>query len=416
MFFWKNKIKPVEPVDVLPTEQDIDFVEESKRALVEESSELSRVLLYGIGLFMLFMIIWAKFAVLDEITTASGKVIPSSQVQVIQNLEGGILSQVMVAEGDSVKKDQVLLRIDDTRFASNYREQYAKYLSLIAAVARLKAESSGRGAINFPNEVKEYSPDLITRETALYNSRVEQLESNIATLQESYDLAKKELDITSPLVKEGLMSQLELLRLEREVNELKGNISSEIDKFRATAHQELTEKETELAPLNELLSAVKDRVVRTVVRSPVNGTVKKINIATIGGVIQPGMNIMEIVPAEDRLLVEAKVKPADIAFLYPKQKAIIKFTAYDFSKYGGLDGEVAYISADTIQEETKNGVAEFYKILVRTNKSYLGTESDPLYIIPGMVVTVDILTGKKTVLQYLITPFLRAKQHALTER
>lgn len=413
---FKNK-EDVKPADVLPEENDMDFVEESKRALIEEFSKKSNSLLYGVVIFMLIALIWGHFAILDEVTSAKGKVIPSSQVQVIQSLEGGILSKIYVQEGDKIKKGTVLLHIDDTQFTSNYQEQFSKYLTLLAETSRLQTEATGDETIQFPEEVSQNAPDLVNRETALFDSQMKELKGNLDNLQKSYDIANKQLAITKPLVEQGLMSQLDLLKLEGMVNDNKGKLDNELQTFHAKAHEQLTNTQAQLSSIQASLSALKDKVVRTEVRSPVDGVVKKINIATIGGVIKPGMDIMEIVPTEDTLLIEAEVKPSDIAFIYPGQKAIVKFTAYDFSKYGGLDGVVKYISADTIEETASNGdKVVFYKILVRTDKSYLGTNENQLNIIPGMVVTVDILTGKKSVLEYLVTPFLRAKENALSER
>ncbi len=402
--------------DVKPEYEDLDFIDDSRRAILNESGGWSNVLLYSIVLFLIIAVIWAKFAVLDEITRAEGKVIPSSQVQVIQNLEGGILSEILVSEGDVVEKDQVLLRIDDTRFSSSFRENRSKYLSLLAAVARLRAEATGKKKVAFPEIVKREAPDLLANEQHLFDSQYEQLESSLKTLRGNYLLAEEELAITRPLVKEGLMSKLELLRLQREVNELKGKIDAETDNFRSHAQEELNTKEAELTSLSEALMAMEDRVVRATVRSPVHGTVKKVNIATIGGVIQPGKDIMEIVPLEDTLLVEARVRPSDIAFIHPGQEAVVKVTAYDYAIYGGLDGVVEYISADTIKEDENGEEEYYYKILVRTDTNHLGSNEKPLPIIPGMIVSVDILTGKKSVLDYLLKPILRAKYRALSER
>ena len=398
--------------------KDHEFLDESRKAFLVESPRWSNALLYGMVAFLLIAIIWANFAEIDEVTHGEGKVIPSSQVQIIQNLEGGILSEIFVREGDPVQKGQVLLRIDDTRFASSFREGRSKYLSMLASVARLKAEEEGKDTIDYPEIVKKEAPEVITRENNLFRQRREQLLANTSTLERSYELAQEELDITKPLVEEGLMSQLELIRLQREVNEIKGKISEAQEEFESLAHEEYNKQKDELSQLTEALLAMEDRMVRTTVRSPVKGTVKKINIATIGGVIQPGMDIMEIVPLEDTLLVEAKISPRDIAFIHPGQKAIVKFTAYDYAIYGGLDGVVEYISADSIEDEDKrSGNKEsFYKILVRTNTNHLGTAKKPLPIIPGMVCTVDILTGKKTVLDYIMKPILKARQNALRER
>ena len=397
-------------------DEDLPYLDDKKLAILNESSFWANALLYAIGAFIIVAIIWAKYAIIDETTNAMGKVIPSSQVQVIQNLEGGILSEILVSEGDVVEKGQVLLRIDDTRFASSYREARSRYLALLATTSRLRAESLGKDKVEYPKVVEQEAPEVVKSEDKLFEFNQDQLASNLKTLEKSYELAVKELDITKPLVDEGLMSQLELLRLQREVNDLEGKIESEKDRFRTDARTKFNEKDAELSALSESILAMEDRMVRTTIKSPVKGTVKKINISTIGGVIKPGMDIMEIVPFEDTLLIEAKVKPSDIAFIHPGQEAIVKVSAYDFSIYGSLPGTVEYISADTIEEDENRREEEFYKILVRTQKNALGTEEKPLPIIPGMVVTVDILTGKKSVLDYILKPFLKAKERALRER
>lgn len=398
--------------------EEQDMLDESKKAFLIESPRWSNLLLYGIAAVITTLLIWAKFAIIDEYTRADGKVIPSSQIQVIQNLEGGILSEIFVHEGDTVQKAQILVRIDDTRFASDFREGQSKYLSLLASTARLKAEEQGQKKVSYPEVVIKEAPDVIIDEDNLFKQRQQQLNASLSTLERSYNLVNEELDITKPLVEEGLMSQLELIRLQRDVNEIKGKIDQAREEFESKAHEEYNKQQAQLSQLVEALNAMKDRMVRTTVRSPVKGTVKKVNIATIGGVIRPGMDIMEIVPLEDTLLIEAKVRPKDIAFIHPGQAAMVKFTAYDYSVYGGLDGVVEYISADTIKDEEQQGGKKesFYKILVRTKTNHLGSDKKPLPIIPGMVCSVDILTGKKSVLDYLLKPILKARQNALRER
>lgn len=398
-------------------QEDLEFVDESRKAMVTESPFITNALLYGIGIFMIIILIWAKFAILDEITVAQGKVIPSSQVQVIQNLDGGIVAAIYVKEGDIVQKDQILMRLDDTRYASAYREALAKYWALLASTARLTAEETGATSITFPKELIEEQPELVKNETLLFNQHMEDLNATLDTLKKSYNLANKELSISKPLVAEGLISQIELLQTERQVNDLQGKITQAMEEFQSKAHDQLSEQTAQLASLQEALAGLKDRMVRTTIRSPVYGTVKKINIATIGGVIQPGMDIMEIVPLEDTLLIEARVRPSDIAFIHPGQEAMVKFTAYDFSIYGGLQGTVEYISADTMKDtDNPQDKETYYKILVRTQSNHLGTDQKPLPIIPGMTAMVDIKTGRKSVLDYLLNPILKARDNALRER
>jgi len=317
---------------------------------------------------------------------------------VIQNLEGGIVAEILVKEGDIVEPDQVLLRIDDTRFVASLEEDRSNYMALRAKAARLKAEAEG-SPFRVPRDVRKAEPALVDQELKLYRSRKAQHERD-------YGLVLKELNMTKPLVAEGAISEVEVLRLERQVNEIKGE-------FRNTAKLEYNAIEAEISALEETLKADRDRVRRTLVRSPLRGTVKQLMVTTVGGVIRPGMDMLEIVPLDDTLRVEAQVRPADIGFLHPGQNAIVKFSAYDYAIYGGLDAVVDHISADTIVDEQGDS---FYLVRVQTDRSYLGTEQEPLPIIPGMVGTVEILTGKKTILHYLLKPVLRAKERALRER
>ncbi len=392
---------------------DFDYLNDCREATLMKRTPYASLLIYILIGFLVVFFIWAKLAVLDEVTRAEGKVIPPSEVKTIQNLEGGIISEILVREGEAVKKGQILIRIDDTRFASQYREQRAQYLALVATVARLTAETENKEKVDYPEVLKDQQA-ITSRENRLFDQRKKALDESIKTLQRSYDFTKKELDMTAPLVAEGVTSKIELLRLQRQVNELQGQIDEKKDSFYEDAHSELNKKQAELDALTESLMSQQDRVTRTTIRSPVDGTVKTININTIGGVIQPGMEILDIVPTEDYLIVQAKVKPKDIGFVKLGQKAKVKFTAYDFSIYGGLDGKVTYISADTITDEKEKQT--YYEVLVRTNKTYLGTEQHPLPLKVGMVTNVDILTGRKSVLSYLLKPLLKAKQNAFTER
>lgn len=399
---------------------DQSLLDDSKKIFFTEHSLFFHAILYTIGLFILLGLIWAKFAILDEVTVATGKVIPSSKVQIIQNLEGGILSQIYVKEGDLVEKGSILLRLDDTRFRSNYREVFAKYLHLQAVNARLVAEENDAKSVTYPEIVKENAPNAMQEENKVFQQRKEEINGQLDTLKRSYALAQEELAISEPLVEEGLMSQLEIIRLRQSLNEIAGKISATRESYESKVKEEKALNQAKLSELSESLTALKDRMLRTTIASPVKGKVKKINIATIGGVIQPGMDIMEVVPIEDNLLIEAKVKPRDIAFIHPNQDATVKFTAYDYSIYGGLNGKVEYISPDSIEEKNAYKAAQdatYYKILVRTEKNALvDKHGKKLEIIPGMVCTVDILTGKKSVLDYLLKPFLKAKERALRER
>ncbi len=396
-----------------PNTEDFDYIADTRRAILDEKIPWAHAILGATVIFILVMLIWAHYAIVDEVTSGSGKVIPSSSVQVVQNLEGGILKEILVKEGDVVTKEQILLRIDDVRFASSYRESLQRYYALQASIARLNALIQGKDKIIFPVKLEKEHPSLVKKEIALFESQKRQNKTAMDTTKRSLALAKEELNITKPLVKEGVLSKIELLRIEREVSELQGKLDEMRDNVRAEEQNQLDQDKDELNMLKESLAALEDRKTRTTIRSPVNGTVKQINISTVGGVIQPGMDILEVVPLEDNLLVQAQIKPADIAFIRPGQKAKVKITAYDFAIYGALDAKVEHISADTIMDE--NGES-YYKVNVRTQKNYLGNPQSPLPIIPGMVTSVDVLTGEKSVLDYLLKPILKTKQKALRER
>ncbi|KTD19406.1 HlyD family type I secretion periplasmic adaptor subunit [Legionella israelensis] len=366
------------------------------------------IILWTSVLFIAAALIWAYYAKLDEVTTGSGKVIPSSEIQVIQNLEGGIVEKIMVSEGDIVKKGQTLMQIDNTLFMATYNEALKKMTALELEIIRLNALMQNK-PLSIPQKYIKSSPNLVQVAEALDKSKKQELEQ----MNKALALAERELKLTRPLVSRGAVSEVEVLRLERTINELKGKISE----FKSKALERLNQARSELLALKEAHMADKDRVTRTTVRSPVKGIINRIKINTMGGVIKPGMDIIEIVPLEDTLLIEAKIRPGDIGFIHPGQKAMVKISAYDFSIYGGLEGKVEQISADTITEEKSNNKEEsFYVIRVRTEKNHLGTEKNPLPIIPGMLATVDILTGEKTVLEYILKPIIKAQKTALRER
>jgi adhesin transport system membrane fusion protein len=386
------------PLDWNIPEQDLDYMSDTSSAVLQESPRGAKLLIIITIVFFAVALLWTLIAELDEITRGGGKVIPSSQIQIIQNLEGGIIEQLAVKEGDVVDAGQIIVKLNPTRFSASLQEDRLKYLALIAKSARLSAEADGDNFVA-PEIVSKEQPELVAKEQKLFESRKQQHQRNVYLIQ-------KELNMTRPLVKEGAISEVEVLRLERQINEIKGQ-------FRNDARTELNEVNAEIKRLEESIIALKDRVDRTSVRSPVRGIVKQLMVSTVGGVIKPGMEIAEIVPLDDSLLVEAKIRPSDIAFLHPGLKAIVKITAYDYAIYGGLDAELEHISADTITDEEGES---FYLVRVRTEKSYLGNEKDPLPIIPGMQASVDILTGKKSIFAYLMKPVLRAKERAMTER
>ncbi|HEX5844641.1 MAG TPA: HlyD family type I secretion periplasmic adaptor subunit [Pseudomonas sp.] len=427
---------------------------EVNKALIEDAPRVVRLTIWGLIAFVAFCLLWANFAVVDEVTRGDGKAIPSSRLQKIQNLEGGIVAELFVREGQIVEIGDPLLRLDDTRFASNVGETEADRLSLLLRVERLSAEVQDR-ELQVSAEVREKAPGLADNEIELFNSRKQQLLDEVAGLEEqliqrqqelrefaskqgqfrnSLSLLREEIQMSEPLVAQGAISQVEVLRLKRAEVEARGQLEAttlaipraesaikeverKIDetrgRFRSEALAELNEARTELSKIQSTGKALEDRVNRTLVTSPVRGIVKQLLVNTIGGVIQPGSDLVEIVPLGENLLVEARIRPQDIAFLHPGQEAMVKFTAYDYTIYGGLKAELEQIGADTVTDEEGNS---FYVIKLRTNKSHLGTAENPLLIIPGMVASVDIITGKKSILSYLLKPIIRARSEALRER
>ncbi len=451
-----------------------EFIDSAAEAVLLDTPRSSRVLLWAVFAFLIVIVVWAYFAELDEITRGEGSVIPSQQLQVVQYLEGGIVEEIFVKEGQEVSPGQPLVRVDDTRFLSDFREREQEAAFLKVSVARLRAELKSVDIndeaapddwqdnvkvivtpVEIEADIQEQFPLMVGREQeqlaeyqrnlrnqlSILGRQIDQKEqelresqSRISHLQRSYNLSLEELKITKPLAEQGIIPRIEVLKLERELNgfkqELEGarlvvpkiqsGIQEAFDKRREVAYAARSES---LGKLNEMLAklnqtkeaqvGLKDRVERTTVVSPVQGTIKTLLVNTLGGVIQPGMDLVEIVPTEDQLLIEAKIAPKDIAFLRPGLKAIVRLTAYDFAIYGGLEGKLEHISADSIEDEKGN---IYYLIRIRTENSSLARGKDDLPIIPGMMATVDIMTGKKSVLDYLLKPIFKAQQRALTER
>ncbi len=394
--------------------RDTAFMADVKAAMEYQTPPATNAALFVLAAFVGVALYWTATSELDVVTTGQGTVIPSNKVQMIQNLEGGILSELPVREGQTVEKGQIVARISDVRFASDYRDNRGRYLALLAKIARLNAEVEDT-ALAFPQEVRAERPDLIRNETDLYLKRRKELEEMISTLKRSHAMVSRELTMSRPLVEKGAFSEVEILRLERQVNDLQGQIDDKRNQFVADAQRDLTTTKVDLASLAETIQASKDRMVRTTVRSPMRGLVKKINVMTIGGVIQPGVNIVEVVPLEDTLLIETHVQPDDIGFVRAGQEAMVKVTAYDYSIYGGLPGTVEVVSADAMLDDAAKDKT-YYKVMVRTKSNHLEWKDGPLLIIPGMTATVDVLTGKRTVLQYLLKPVLKTTGTALRER
>jgi membrane fusion protein, adhesin transport system len=435
-------------------QDDIEFMSDSTAAIFQGPPQYASLIVRGFLAFLVIAVIWAAMAHLDEITIGEGKVIPSSQVQVIQNLEGGIVSKVPVNVGDLVQKDQIVMYLDKTRFSSSVDEGKAKYEALQARIIRLSAEADGR-PFQTPANLTAENQKLIEDERQLYMNRQRELDAaltvlrqqanqrgqelqekraRLVQLEESQRLVNRELSISKPLVAQGVISEVEVLRLERQVSDLKGEtdatrlalprmeqslaearakVEGQLAKFRSDASTELNLARSEFEQSRASGVALADRLARTAIRSPVTGLVKQMKVTTVGGVIQPGMDVMEIVPIENNLLVEAKIKPSDVAFIHPGQEATVKFSAYDFSIYGGLEAVVENVTADSI---TNDKGESFYLVRVRTKKNNLGVGNKSLPIIPGMMTTVHVRTGRKTVLNYLLKPVVKAKYDALRER
>ncbi|POP41207.1 secretion protein HlyD [Superficieibacter electus] len=357
--------------------------------------------------------VWAWFGVLDEVSTGTGKVVPSSREQLLQSLDGGVLAELMVREGDQVQAGQVGARLDPTRSESNVGESAARYRASLASSARLYAEVSDKPLV-FPDSLKAW-PDLIAAETRLYNSRRAQLADAQAELKDALTSVNKELAITQRLEKSGAASHVEVLRLQRQKSDLGLKMSDLRSQYYVQAREALSKANAEVEMLSAIIKGREDSVTRLTVRSPVRGIVKNIQVTTIGGVIPPNGEMMEIVPIDDRLLIEARLSPRDIAFIHPGQRALVKITAWDYAIYGGLEGEVETISPDTIQDKVKPEIF-YYRVFIRTHQDFLVNKAGRrFFIAPGMIATVDIKTGEKTIVDYLIKPFNRAKE-ALRER
>ncbi|WJD49410.1 MULTISPECIES: HlyD family efflux transporter periplasmic adaptor subunit [unclassified Enterobacter] len=362
---------------------------------------------------LLFFVVWAWWAVLDEVTVGTGKITPSSHAQVIDSLDGGIVSGLLVKEGDIVERGQLLARLDPTRFQSNYGEAASRVRTLRASSERLRSELTGEPLRFSAESMRE--PDLVARERQLYESRRRNLNETVANLQKTYQLVMSELRLTQPLVAKGAASQVEVIRLQRQAAELQGKIDDARNQFAVRAREEQVKNNADLDAQIQVMSGKADQVDRASLFSPVRGIVKDIQVTTVGGVLQPGGKLMEIVPLEDQLLVETRINPRDIAYIRPGLPATVKVTAYDSSIYGDLSGKVEVVSPDTLQDEVKRDQF-YYRVYVRTSKAELHNKSGKSFpILPGMVANVEIKTGQKTVMDYLIKPLNKVNE-ALRER
>lgn len=436
------------------SEEELSFLNSRSAAFLEQTALRSKIFLWILTLTVAGAIFWMDRTMLDEVVKGSGKIEPSGRIKSIQNLEGGIIKEIMVKEGDMVKKGQSLLKIEDIFFSSSHEKNRLKYNELYAKLIRLKAEAFAKPFMK-PDKIDKGLAELVEKEHNLYMSNLEQLEKSLAVihaqvtqhrekleelktnheeLKEEMELVQKQIDINIPLVKRKIVSEVNFLKLKQEKN----NVQQELTKtkhsirtmksvieeaentldgtkliFQNRAKVEYNSIDAELIRIKESQFALNDQVKRTLVRSPVNGVVKNMYVNTIGGVVQPGSEIMDILPTGDTLLVDVKIHPKDIAFIYPDQRAIIKVTAYDFSIYGGLNGKIVRISPDSTTEADGQ---TYYNIWIETDRNYLGTKDSPLKLIPGMVVNTDIVTGKKSILDYIVGPLLNTTDNALKER
>ncbi|MCA1395707.1 HlyD family type I secretion periplasmic adaptor subunit [Bradyrhizobium brasilense] len=412
---------------------DFTFANDIRSAALLRTPRTSRMLLWTSCALLATFLIWAHFAVLDEVKRGSGRVVPSRQMQVVQSLEGGIVGDILIREGDIVQQGQSLMRIDDTKFASEFGEIRERRAAMAARVARLDAEARGRAEITFPDDLDKMVPAAVATETSVFKMRgqkvaqdIDVLNQQVTRLTGSLKLLEREQTLTRRLYEQKVVPEIEMLRLDRQATEMKGQLAEAQSKianitasFRSQADEDLAKSRADLAVLDENIKSAQDRVRRTDLKAPVHGIVNKLNISTIGAVVQSGANLMDIVPLDDTLLVEGRIRPQDIAFIRPDQDAVVKISAYDSSVYGSLKGKVERISADTIVDDKAEKTERqetFYRVMVRTDKNHLGTEQHPLPIIPGMVTTVEVLTGEKSVLDYIVKPARLLRDEALRER
>ena len=371
------------------------------------------IMIWVVCLGLMALLTWAWIFKLEEVSQGTGKVIPTSKEQVIQSLEGGILTKLDVKEGDIVQKGQILAQLDPTRFESNVGESESLLVSSQATTARLRAEVNGTPLI-FPESVQKF-PKMVSEQTDLYNSRRSNMEESIAGLKQALTLVQQELRMTEPLVAKGAASEVEVLRLKRQANDLQNQINDIRNKYYVDAREQLSKSTTDVETQQQVVRGKSDTLSRTVFKAPVRGVVKEIDVMTLGGVIPQNGKIMTIVPLDEQLLIEARISPRDIAFIRPGQEALVKLTAYDYSIYGGLKGKVTIISPDTLRDEVKQDQF-YYRVYIRTDADKLYNKAGKAFsITPGMVATVDIKTGSKTVIEYLLKPFNKAKE-ALRER
>ena len=447
----------------MKNKEDLNFVNilySQKNAKIDSKV---LILFFTIVMFFILAFIWAYFSQIDELTRGEGKVIPSEKIKTIQSLDGGLISEILIKEGSLVKEGEPLMKIDTTRFEASLEENKQTYFHFLVTKARLEIESKidiedTIPEIKYNDDILQHAKVFAMNDRKLFDSRLTELKSTIQTykiqlkqkeeeinelnsksqqLRRSISLTKEEVDTMELLVAKKSKSKVDLLKIKRELSSLEGDLQNtyssiprtkyeieeaknkiveKMNTFRAEASNELQKINTEIKKYESKLVAEEDKLDKTVLLSPVNGVIKQINVNTIGGVVKSGMDLIEIVPLSDVLLVEAKIDPKDIAFINPQQKAIVKITAYDFSIYGGLEGQIVEISADSIEDKNDKEQKSYYKVVVKTEQNYLEKDKQKLPIIPGMITTVDIITGKKSILDFILKPILKTKANALHER
>lgn len=376
---------------------------------------IATALLLTIFVAFAMLLIWAAWAELDVITRAPGVVVPSSRIQSIQSLDGGVLADMAVKEGDIVQAGQVLLHLDRVKAEAQYRESLSRVASLKAGLTRLRAEVLSRPLV-FPEEISEFQ-DIIQAQTTLYQKRRNALLEEIAVLERTLKLAEKELDLNEPMLKTGEVSEVDVIRLRRQVNEIRGTITQRQNKYLSDAQTELAKVEEDLAAQSEILAARRDQLAHTDIVAPVRGVVKNIRFNTVGGVVRPAEEILQLVPIDEELLIEVKIKPQDVAFLRTGLPVTVKIDAYDYSIYGVLHGELTYLSADTLKDETAREDIRYYRGIVRTTGSKLrNPKAERIEILPGMTAAAEIKTGERTVLKYLLKPITKSLSESLYER
>jgi membrane fusion protein, adhesin transport system len=414
--------------------QDETFIDRLKPSVA------ANILLLSIAAFVMAFGLWAAFAELDQVTRGTGRVIPSKQLQIVQNLEGGIVREIAVSQGQSVKKGDVLLRMDSTQLGADFARGQAGYNALVAKITRLQAESSF-GAPSFPGALAQAAPDIVSAEMTLFSARQSELAANLSVAQshlqqaqvqaqaaaQSARLAAQEVTMISPLVEKGIEPRIELMRAQGRaqetasqvqaansaVNQATSEVQAVRERHRSRAVEELAAAKGQLSGMGGELPALQDRVTRTDVKAPITGTVNRVLVATVGGVVRPGEPLVEIVPKDDSLVVEAQIKPADVAFLSQGQSALVKITAFNFATYGGLEGVLEYISPDAVKDD-RTGETH-YLVRVRTKSSVLQTKQGPRPITAGMIAEVDVMNGKRSVLDYLLSPMRNVSNKALQE-